>query len=32
LYYDAAGGNDLKVLMQPEAGKKEELSSSVLYH
>jgi hypothetical protein len=31
-YYDAGGGNDLKVLLQPEAGAKEELSSSLLYH
>jgi alpha-L-fucosidase len=31
-YYDAGGGNDLKVLLQPEGGKKEELSSQFLYH
>lgn len=32
LYYDAGGGNELKVLMMPEGGKKEELSPSILYY
>jgi len=31
-YFDSGGGNELKVLLQPEDGKKEELSSSLLYH
>jgi hypothetical protein len=32
LYFDSGGGNELKVFMQPEGGKKEELSSTFLYH
>jgi alpha-L-fucosidase len=32
VYYDGAGDNDLKVLIQPESGKKEDLSSVLLYH
>ncbi len=31
-YYDSGGGNDLKVLLQQEAGKKEELPASILFH
>ena len=32
LYFDSGGGNSLKVLVQPEGGKKEELSAANLYH
>ncbi|HEY6506041.1 MAG TPA: alpha-L-fucosidase [Chitinophagaceae bacterium] len=32
LYFDSGGGNELKVSMQPEGGKKEEIPASVLYH
>jgi hypothetical protein len=32
LYYDSGGGNALKVSMQQEGGKKEEIPASVLYH
>jgi alpha-L-fucosidase len=32
LYFDSGGGNNLKVLMQPEGGKKEELPVNILYH
>ena len=32
VYFDSGGGNDLKVLIQPKGGKKEEISQSVLFH
>ena len=32
LYYDSGGSNSLKVLMQPDGGKKEKISSGILYH
>ncbi len=32
LYYDDGGDNELKVLMQNEAGSKKEISSDLLYH
>ncbi|MBU9937215.1 MAG: alpha-L-fucosidase [Ferruginibacter sp.] len=32
IYFDSGGGNELKVLMQPEGGKKEELPAGILFH
>jgi hypothetical protein len=32
LYFDSGGGNVLKVLMQREGEKKEEISADILYH
>ncbi|MDP4263938.1 MAG: alpha-L-fucosidase [Bacteroidota bacterium] len=32
LYFDSGGGNELKVSMQPEGGKKEGIPASVLFH
>ncbi|HVT83950.1 MAG TPA: PA14 domain-containing protein, partial [Chitinophagaceae bacterium] len=32
VYFDSGGGNSLKALLQPEGGKKEEISSTVLFH
>jgi alpha-L-fucosidase len=32
IYFDNGGGNELKVSMQMEGGKKEEIPASVLYH
>ncbi|MGN6400304.1 MAG: alpha-L-fucosidase [Flavisolibacter sp.] len=32
MYYDGGGGNELKVFWQPEDGKKELISSNVLFH
>jgi hexosaminidase len=32
VYFDSGGDNNLKILMQPVGGKKEELPSSILYH
>ena len=32
IYFDSGGGNELKVLMQPEGGTKEEVSSTILFH
>jgi len=32
IYFDSGGGNELKVLMQPEGGMKSELSGAMLYH
>ncbi len=32
VYFDSGGDNDLKVLIQPEGGKKEELTILSLYH
>lgn len=32
VYFDSGGGNDLKVLIQPEGGKKEELPANMLFH
>ena len=32
IYFDSGGGNELHVFIQPEGEKKEELSSSLLFH
>lgn len=32
LYFDSGGGNALKVLLQPEGGKKETVPASLLFH
>lgn len=32
VYFDSGGSNDLKVFMQPEGGKKEELPQAILFH
>lgn len=32
LYFDAGGGNALKVSVQPQGGNKEQLPASALYH
>ncbi|MBL0181522.1 MAG: alpha-L-fucosidase [Chitinophagaceae bacterium] len=32
IYFDSGGGNELKVLMQPENGKKEELQTGMLFN
>ena len=32
VYFDNGGGNELKISLQPEGGKKEEIPASVLYH
>jgi alpha-L-fucosidase len=32
LYFDAGGGNALKVSVQPQGGNKDQLSASALYH
>lgn len=32
VYFDSGGGNELKVLMQPEDGIKKEIPGSVLFH
>lgn len=31
-YFDSGGGNELKVLIQPEGGKKEEIQASMLFY
>ncbi|HEX7905390.1 MAG TPA: alpha-L-fucosidase [Chitinophagaceae bacterium] len=31
-YYDSGGNNGLKVSMQPDGGKKQEISAAILYH
>jgi alpha-L-fucosidase len=32
IYFDSGGGNELKVYLQPEGGKKEEVPKAILYH
>ena len=32
IYFDSGGGNALKISIQPERGKKEEIPGSVLFH
>ena len=32
IYFDSGGGNELKVFIQPEGGKKEELTAALLFH
>ena len=32
IYFDSGGGNELKVLIQPEGGVKTELPAALLYY
>jgi alpha-L-fucosidase len=32
VYFDSGGGNSLQALIQPEGGKKEEISPAILFH